>query len=177
MVIVTANKFAGLSQGPVDHKASSVVNVICGGIFLNLGDGVFVISPSTNELLPRVDFTNNNLDSSQRFIGITVGGDNEGTYGKVGEQVVTSDTEDVAAFNGQDVRICTQGRCIARVMTFGMGAINIGDPLTPKSINGELSLQTASPTFPVVARALQQASLDAQIDDIQYIAVDVQREG
>ena len=181
MGIVTANSYLGLWQGPIDNNASSVINAVAdvpAGNTLNIGSGVYVASIAPDTLLPGVDEIFN-VPTSLLFIGITVGGDLKGTYGEVGDGVafITDlDAVDVIAVNGDAVRVCTQGRCVARVKTNIFGAIDIGDALGVNGTNeGTLTLATSGQN--VIARALQAAPLDGSTDDLQYIAVDVQREG
>lgn len=85
-VILTelSNKFLGLAQGPIDHKASSIISSVCGDASLKIGDVVRVLPVGTgngftqpNDLLPRVGLVNSSGDSSY---GIVVGGDFEGIY-------------------------------------------------------------------------------------------------
>ncbi len=180
MVILQKNNFPGLWQGPIDHKASSVINVIVNSDFLgdwvNCGDAVYVKDALKNQLLPAIDYISQTPTSeSEKFYGIVVGGIVDGIYGSAGDEIVVVfpgafPVGDVAGFDGDTVRVCTQGRCIARVDD-NASPIEIGDPLTTRKING--SLQLAMSGDNVIARALQSAS----INGLEYIAVDVQREG
>ncbi len=148
----TPNRFLGLWEGPVDLKASSVINVTYekGNTFPNgnddvvIGDAVYLVSPPSNELLARIDWI---FDASQAelFYGIAVAGDKGGIYpikgtgfsavsGVPGNTVITSKS-------GDGVRVCIQGRCIARIAP--TNDINIGDEL---KVNADTSsLEFAPP--------------------------------
>jgi len=185
MGVLTANNYLGLWQGPIDHNASSVINAIASlapNQEISIGDALYSKKlAGDNELLAGVNFIGSPTEA-ERFIGIAVGGDLDGIYGTVGENVnKDSDANvDIIAVNGDGVRVCTQGRCIARVRTQGAAfeAIEIGDPLTPVvggSSEGNMvkSLQLDDN---IVARALQPAAKDTGANTVQYIAVDIQRE-
>jgi len=184
------NQFPGLARGPIDHDASSVINVIANdaitmGSVVNLKD---LISPSVPaELLPRVDetLTNNLVTGLEPAYGIAVGGDIDGIYGD--GSAATGPENQAASGAGEGVVVVTQGRCLARVTgndSTGAGTgedIEVGDPLTMSfvtlavgSANGVLfKADTAVSGQLIVARALQKVL--ALSDDI--IAVDFQREG
>ncbi len=178
MSLVINNKFQGLWQGSVDHKASSVINAIYDTTdpdnFALIGDAVFIQSPTNNEILPEVNVV---VTSPQRllFYGIIVGGDKEGIYPSTGDTVTFDlNSTELVALPGETVRVCTQGRCIARVATqVTFGAINVGNPLSPRS-GGEL-IQSFSGE-PVVARAVQDEPINPAAG-VSFIAVDIHREG
>jgi len=183
MPFISINHFTGLWQGPIDNNASSVINAVANledpNRWISIGDALFVKAPTTNELLPNVFYVNS-AANSLKFIGIAVGGDVKGTYGEAGDSVGKNfiDNVDTIATDEQlGVRVCTQGRCIARVVTNGIGDINIGDSLTPTGgPEGALRLSTLTGDN-LVARALQIALQGEPGGADQYIAVDVQREG
>jgi len=184
MGTLTANNYLGLWNGPVDHEASSVINAVARMVSdteISIGDALYIREPEDGELLPAVNWINNPSQAA-RFYGIAVGGDLDGTYGEVGEEVnKDSDANvDIVARTGDGVRVCTQGRCIARVRTEGAAfeAIAIGDLLTPVvGANSEANMVKAlQMNDNIVARALQPAAKDVGFNTVQYIAVDVQRE-
>ncbi len=183
MPTLSINHFTGLWQGPIDNNASSVINAVADlenpSRWISIGDALFVKEPNPDELLPNVFYVNSALNS-QKFIGIAVGGDAKGIYADAGDLVGKNsiDNVDTIATDTQlGVRVCTQGRCIARVVTNGIGDINIGDVLTPTGgPEGTLRLSTLSGDN-LVARALQIALEGEPVGPDQYIAVDVQREG
>jgi len=172
--LANTNKFQGLARGPIDHNASSVINVIANGP-ITMGDSVLIdptsIAPS--EILPRVETST--VAQDERIYGIAVGGDTDGIYGN--GLVATDDTTRATASAGQGVVIVTQGRCLARVEGANQGGVqqvNIGDPLVGSQTAGVLYLATAlDATEIVVARALQEVTGG----DVDMIAVDFQREG
>lgn len=160
------NQFLGLARGPIDHNASSVINVIASGA-IEMGSVVkLTTSIPPAELLPRVEETTGPNDVGY---GIAVGGDTDGIYSTTG---IPSGTDATLATEsaGQGVVVVTQGRCLARVTN--STAIAIGDPLSPSSFAGVLHLADGSATDEIIAIALQ---VPTSADDI--IAIDVQREG
>ena len=163
--MANTNQFTGLARGPIDHNASSVINVIANEA-ITMGSAVaLVTSIPTDEILPRVDETDATTDVTY---GIVVGGDTDGIYGD--GTAATDDSTRAAASAGQGVVVVTQGRCLARVL----GALTLvpGDPLTPTATAGVLTKAAAGAEL-VVARALQTVT----DTDTDIIAVDVQREG
>ena len=158
------NKFPGLARGPIDHNASSVINVIANEA-ITMGSAVaLVTSVPTDELLPRVDETDATTDVTY---GIAVGGDTDGIYGD--GTAASDDSTRAAASAGQGIVVVTQGRCLARVNGLATN-IAVGDPLAASTVAGVLVASVA--TSQTIARALQTSNA---ADDI--IAVDVQREG
>ena len=165
------NLFEGLWEGPIDNKASSIINAIADSPIL-IGESLEFVAPPAGEILPRV----NNIRSIGRNIlyGIGIGGDAGGTYPISAIGFGTGfDFSAIIAFGGQAVRVCTQGRCIARVKT-QTNAINAGDLLTP---NPTSELILATPGRPFVARALQSIPQIITLGAFQYMAVDIHREG
>jgi len=169
--LLAENKFFGLFQGPVDHNASSVINAIFDVVITTrvaiIGEAVFWrrFTSQPDEILPQVL----RVGVENSFYGIIVGGDQDGIYPRTGDDFFLVDT--IAALPGGNVRVCTQGRCIAFVDNQGQ-SYNVGDPLMAR--NGHLIPATTGDL--VVARALQK--LDAVgIESFAFIAVDVQREG
>ena len=159
------NFFQGLARGPIDHEASSVINVIANGA-IEMGSSVKLVSPIVAaEILPRVEETTGAADVTY---GIAVGGDTDGIYSTTGA-ASGDDSTRATASAGQGVVVVTQGRCLARVTN--ATAVAIGDPLSASATAGVLELADAI-TDVIIARALQ---IPTGTTDI--IAVDVQREG
>ncbi len=159
------NFFLGLARGPIDHEASSVINVIADGA-IEMGSAVKLVSPIPGaELLPRVEET---AAAADRSYGIAVGGDTDGIYSTTG---APSGDDSTLATNaaGQAVVVVTQGRALARVTN--AAAIIIGDPLSASATAGVLELADAV-TDNIIAIALQ-----APTGTTDIIAVDIQREG
>lgn len=175
---LTPNAYLGLWEGPIDNKASSVINAIVdpnSTIELTIGFPVFIKSPPSSQLLPVVDEIIN-ISQIPLFYGILVGGDAKGIYPRAGDGFFPLQTPDnpVIAFPGQGVRVCTQGRCVAQVVAI-ISEINVGDPLTV--IASSVSLGVATSSDLVVARALQFVAKKTSFVRESYAAVDVQREG
>lgn len=172
------NQFPGLARGPIDHNASSVINVIADdaitmGSLLKLKD---LVTPTiSSELLPRVEETTGG--GTESAYGIAVGGDTDGIYGD--GSTATDDSTRATASAGQGVVVVTQGRCLARVTGFnttGGGAnISVGDALAPSegSVSGTLVQGVGTAGLFVIARALQPVASG----ETDIIAVDIQREG
>ena len=162
------NFYLGLARGPIDHNASSVINVIANGS-IEMGAVVTLdTSVEPAELLPRVD----QAAASQGIAsyGIAVGGDTDGIYSTTGIASGTDATL-AAAGEGQGVVVVTQGRCLARVDGTGGGAVAVGSELTVSDTRtGTLELATTGDI--IIAIALQDPTGDEDI-----IAVDVQRQG
>ncbi len=173
MSIAFTNEYEGLSQDSIDHNASSIINAVCGDSSLLIGDVVKLLSTGSGEgftqaddLLPRIGII---TDPRESPYGVVVGGDLEGIYS---DDVDITDGLLVSFFGG-GVRVCTQGRCVARIFPEN-NSINVGDKLTINSSNA--SLQLASDNFPVIARALQSVAQNSSADDVTFAAVDFQRE-
>ena len=174
MSLTLSNEYLGLSQGPIDHNASSVINVICGDSDLQIGETVILLPEGTGvgftqpeDLLPRVGRTK--IYGSQIY-GVVVGGDFEGIYD---DGLISLDSNNIAlgltvAFFGSGVRVCIQGRCLALSDGDTLAPINTGDSLTSSVIGLVLAREGQA----VSAIALQPTS---QADSI--IAIDIQREG
>ena len=151
------NHFQGLARGPIDHEASSVINVIANGA-IEMGATVDLDTTiPASDILPRVAGS----ASAALAYGIAVGGDNDGVYGD-GAAAPPADNSTMATTEaGQGVVIVTQGRCPAKIA----GAVTVGATLASDGA-GRLVAAAAN----IIAIALQ----DGAADDI--IAVDVQRE-
>ncbi len=168
------NNYLGLARGPIDHNASSVINVVANGA-ITMGSALILSSSiPSDELLPRVEESTAAVDLP--IYGIAVGGDTDGIYGDGTD--ATDDLTRATASAGQGVVVVTQGRCLARVKganQAGGSAIAIGDPLVSSDDDaGTLFRGTdANTTEFVIARALQTITSG----DLDIIAVDVQREG
>jgi len=170
--LANTNRFLGLARGPIDHNASSVINVIANEA-ITMGSAVALVAAiPTDELLPRVDETDSLADITY---GIVVGGDTDGIYGD--GTAATDDSTRAAASAGQGVVVVTQGRCLARVGGFdqaGAGAnISIGNALAASSTDDGVLVQASSTSGIVIARPLQTVASG----DTDIIAVDIQREG
>jgi len=159
------NHFLGLARGPIDHEASSVINVIANEA-LEMGSCVTLVATiPASEILPRVEESDAAADVGY---GIVVGGDTDGIYSTTG---AASGDDSTLATNaaGQAAVVVTQGRALARVTN--ADAIAIGDPLSPSAVAGILELANAI-TDNIIAIALQVPTGTTDI-----IAVDIQREG
>ena len=169
-----SNNYLLLSQGAISEKeSSSIINAICGDSSLKIGDTVRLLPVGTGEgftqlddLLPRVGILD---EIGALSYGVVVGGDFEGAYGIDPNANILS-LGLIAAFFGDDVRICTQGNCLAFASGVITGTINIGDALTTTAT--DFGLVPAIGNYQVIARALQSTSLTNSI-----IAINVQREG
>jgi len=160
------NQFPGLARGPIDHNASSVINVIANGA-ITMGSAVALVAAPTSEILPRVEETDN--PTVVRTYGIAVGGDTDGIYGD--GSAASDDSTRATASAGEGVVVVTQGRCLARVDGATGVAIVVGSPLAASTTVGVLEVADTNATN-IIARALQPSTGAADI-----IAVDVQREG
>lgn len=181
-VTITPNPYLGLWDGPVDINGSSVINAVYKPINeppLLMGDLVFITEPTTDELLPSVDYVDNSVPTQvTTSYGIVVGGSRKGIY----LEFPNTNSDDpnfdskieIGLVQGDHLKICTQGRCIARGRPNPL-PINIGDPL---EINGNGSLGKATdPDDKVVARSLQKLELKNTTQLDTFLAVDFQREG
>ena len=161
------NFYVGLHRGPIDHEASSVINIIANEA-INMGSAVALLTTTpTTELLPRVDETD--LDDEQVY-GIAVGGDADGIYG-TGAAGTPGDGTFAADAADEGIVIVTQGRCPARVN----GDVPIGSKLVASTAEVGALVVPAIPaaTDRVIAIALQ----DTGGVGSHIIAVDVQRQG
>ena len=158
------NNYKGLHRGPIDHEASSVINVIASEA-ISMGDAVRLNGtiPST-ELLPQVDVSD---VANEQLYGIAVGGDTDGIYGD--GSVATDDTTRATNALGQAVVVVTQGRCPARVT----GTIAVGDKLVAEGTTGLLTV----PAIPAEADRVIAIALQVNTTGVGIIAVDVQRQG
>lgn len=159
-----------MARGPIDHEASSVINVVANGA-ITMGSAVSLIAPPAAELLPRAQQSSATAITNGLY-GIAVGGDTDGIYGD--GTPASDDSTRATNGAGQGVVVVTQGRCLARVES--TVAIAIGDPLgsSGAGAGNEGALIVAVTTSPVIARALQAVPAGA---GFHIIAVDVQREG
>jgi hypothetical protein len=167
--ISLTNQFQGLARGPIDHEASSVINVVANGA-ISMGDAVDIIGAPTSELLPRVE-TSNAVQGDVTY-GVAVGGDTDGIFGD--GTAATDDSTRATAGAGQGVVVVTQGRCPARVngSTGGTpGNLAVGVKLTQSGVAGVL--EGAATGDEVIAVALQPV-VSGELD---IIAVDIQRGG
>ncbi len=179
------NSFFGLWQGTVDNNASSVINAIADDVLLLVGDVVgldkFPILDTTDLLLPPVEVIISS-PSEITVYGVVVSGDADGIYGKGQEPKFETPNEfgTLAGLRGDTLRVCTQGRCLARVFNEG-AQMNVNDPLSgagfaSKSISGVFVLATSG--LEVQARLLQPVPAGSvPSPTTRIVAVDVQREG
>ena len=165
--MANTNRFQGLHRGPIDNKASSVINQLSNSS-IDMGS-VVAVTPTivSSETLPRVEQIAS--QGSNLSYGIAVGGDTDGIYGN--GAVSADDSTRAANAAGQGVVVVTQGRCLARVSGNGSSVVVIGDPLTQSAVTGVLEFATTGDS--VIAFALNNVGSG----DIDMIAVDVQREG
>jgi len=182
----TPNQYLGLWEGPIDHKASSVINVIyekgntsSTGDDVVIGDTVYLVSPPTDELLPRVDWILN-APQALLFYGIAVAGDKGGIYPSKGTGFAVGGAGQgfdiptlLTTKSGDGLRVCTQGRCITRISA--ATDITIGDKLSVASNISGLKLAVSTDT--VVATALFSSSQNLGPQSSFYAPVDIQREG
>jgi hypothetical protein len=155
------NNYLGLARGPIDHEASSIVNIIANETNMEMGGCVKVAAPPATELLPRADKTDT---AGQNAYGIIVGGDNDGIYGDGGASPADNTTK-ATLLVGDALVICTQGRCLARLAeTCTLGAKLAG------GATGDLQLADTAGDD-ILCEALQAGTAG------DIIAVDVQREG
>ncbi len=155
------NLYPGLARGPIDHKSSSVINMIANAANMEMGGCVKLVAPPSTELLPRATPT---TAEGELSYGIIVGGDNDGIYGDGGASPADNTTK-ASLLAGDGIVVCTQGRCLARLAencTLGarLGASNAGALVLANAVGDE-----------VLAVALQVGSAG------DVIAVDVQRQG
>jgi len=166
--MANTNRFQGLARGPIDNKASSVINQVSNGS-IDMGSGVAITTTiQSAELLPRVAEVT--AQGSNETYGIAVGGDTDGIYGD--GSASSDDSTRATNAAGQGVVVVTQGRCLARVSGSGAaGVVLIGNRLAQSATSG--ALEKAGTGDFIVAVALN----DVANGDIDMIAVDVQREG
>ena len=171
------NFYQGLARGPIDHNASSVINVISNSA-IQMGDIVKLESNpiSSTELLPRVrTVTTLNDTIASAIYGVCVGGDADGVYPTDG--VRTGLAANAAATGaGQGVVIVTQGRCLANVAVEDTDTIVKDEELAFTDI-ADGAAGIAQATGQVIARALQETPTASGGTEFHVIAVDVQREG
>jgi len=154
------NFYQGLARGPIDHEASSVINMISDGpIEMGACIQLLTTTPAT-ELLPRAT----EATAITAGYGVAVGGDTDGIYGTGADS--TDDAFRATNAGGQGVVVVTQGRCPAKVT----GDISIGELLGPSTTG---TLIVVATTAQALAVALQATG---GVGD-HIIAVDVQREG
>jgi len=174
----STNRFPGLARGPIDHQSSSVINLISKGTIV-MGDVVALdkpVSPTpfdSKTILPQV--TPSGALGTNLVYGIAVGGDVDGIYGD--GQTVTDDKFRATNGAGQGVVVVTQGRCLARVNGNLGTAVFIGDKLVMSATSGELQKAAAPGTTATIQFVIATALQSVTVNDVDMIAVDVQREG
>ena len=155
------NLYLGLGRGPIDHKSSSIINIIANETNMEMGGTVKLATPPSTELLPRADKVDTAGEDSY---GIIVGGDNDGIYGDGGASPADNTTK-ATLLVGDALVICTQGRCLARVSEICTLGAKLGADGT-----GDLASADAAGNG-ILAVALQAGVAGAMI------AFDVQTEG
>ncbi len=157
------NNYQGLHRGPIDHEASSVINVIASEA-ITMGDAVRLNTtiPAT-ELLARVDVSD---VAGELVYGIAVGGDADGIFGT--GPVATDDSTRATLAAGDGVVVVTQGRCPARVT----GTVVVGEALVAEGTTGLLIV----PAIPAATDRVIAIALQANTTGTGIIAVDVQRQ-
>jgi len=166
--ISLTNQFPGLARGPIDHEASSVINVVADDV-IDMGSAV-ILNPTipSTELLPRVN-ESGTPDIADVIYGVAVGGDTDGIYGDGSGGNGAPNQATSAA--GEGVVVVTQGRCLARVTAVDTDIL-IGGKLTASgAVSGVLT--NAVLTGSIIATALQPVVTG----ETDMIAVDIQREG
>lgn len=155
------NLYPGLARGPIDHKSSSVINIIANEVDMEMGGCVKLAAAASAELLPRADKVDT---AGADAYGIIVGGDNDGIFGSGGTSLADNTTK-ATRLVGDGLVVVTQGRCPARVAeNCAIGAKLAGDG------SGDLQLADATGDG-IIATALQAGTAG------DIIIVDVQREG
>tara|TARA_R100001369_G_scaffold71481_1_gene99383 strand:- start:163 stop:642 length:480 start_codon:yes stop_codon:yes gene_type:complete len=155
------NLYPGLARGPIDHKSSSVINIIANEVDMEMGGCCKLAAAASAELLPRADKVDT---AGQDAYGIIVGGDNDGIFGSGGASLADNTTK-ASRLVGDGIVVVTQGRCPARIgENCTLGAKLAGDG------SGDLQLADASGDD-IIATALQAGTAG------DIIIVDVQREG
>ena len=159
------NKLPGLHRGPIDHKSSSVINLIADGT-IEMGDVVELVTAgfTTGDIVPRV-VAGVGVGDLKAY-GIAVGGDSDGIYGN--GSASTGDAN-IAALKNEGVVVVTQGRCKARVGGAVGGAVSVGDRLGISAVAGILQKGTSGNAVIAIALASVLAA------DTNMIPVDVQR--
>lgn len=174
------NSFIGLWQGSVDSNASSVINAILNDSILLVGDVVRLLGPLEG-LLPTVAAGDN-----PSAFGVAVAGDQDGIYGEgrepADEAIDPNEFGTLAALRGDTVRVCTQGRCLAKVVNQTTSQLEVGTPLTGlrdagNNIFAAFGVLVAGSE--VLARLLQpvDAGISPSEPATRIAAVDIQREG
>jgi len=188
--VTFGNEFLGLSEGPENNKATSVINALCGDDFLVIGDVVKILPIGSGtgftpvgSLLPRVGIV---PSSGNAGYGVTVGGNKKGTF-QTGFETRNS-AEDlalgiVAGLENDSLRICTQGICLAKIISRTGTELQVGTALTPDrngavSVNNFGTFKEAGSGDEVLARLLQIVPSGTAGDSkIRIAAVNLQREG
>lgn len=172
------NFFLGLARGPIDHNASSVINVTS-NLKIDMGSAVKLIAtPSSNEILPRVTEVTLNDDVAY---GVVVGGDADGIYGDGSLDAGPTFKNLASDKAGDTVVVVTQGRCLARVRTTNRANTGTAIAVGTKLVAGNPTSGTIGQLIPasnaaetIIAIALQAVGTT---DTSDIIAVDIQREG
>ena len=157
------NNYVGLHRGPIDHEASSVINMVASEA-ISMGDAVRLGTtiPAT-ELLPQADVSD---VAGEEVYGIAVGGDADGIYGD--GAVATDDSTRATSSAGEGVVVVTQGRCPARVT----GNVLVGEALVAEGTTGLLIV----PAIPADTDRVIAIALQVNTTGVGIIAVDVQRQ-
>ncbi len=157
------NNYLGLHRGPIDHEASSVINMIASEA-ISMGDAIRLNTtiPAT-ELLAQAEVSDT---ANEEVYGIAVGGDTDGIYGD--GSVATDDSTRATSKLGDAVVVVTQGRCPARVT----GNVLVGEALVAEGTTGLLVV----PAIPAATDRVIAIALQVNTTGVGIIAVDVQRE-
>ena len=157
------NNYLGLHRGPIDHEASSVINMIASEA-ISMGDAIRLNTtiPAT-ELLAQAKVPDT---ANEEVYGIAVGGDTDGIYGD--GSVATDDSTRATSKLGDAVVVVTQGRCPARVT----GNVLVGEALVAEGTTGLLVV----PAIPAATDRVIAIALQVNTTGVGIIAVDVQRE-
>lgn len=182
------NLYPGLAEGSIDNESSYVINSTVGDSLLLIGDVVQLIpffSPifgtQPEDLLPRIAIP---FPDGSNAYGVIVGGNKKGAYndGTIPFSLNNAIATGVLAGTfGDSVKVCTHGRCIARIHNVTGSELPVGTPLTaafsgPFGVFGNFRI-ASSGDF-VSARLLQTVPFgDEDAPVFRMAAVDIQREG
>lgn len=169
--MVSTNRFPGLARGPLDHKASSVINQISNNA-IDMGSTVELVTAIVaSEILPRVSEFGTGAQGVSPY-GIAVGGDVDGIYGD--GSAASDDSTRATSGAGQGVVVVTRGRCLARVRGSQGGTnanIVVKAKLTQSNVAGLLEEAVSGDN--VIAILLQPVASA----DLDMVAVDVGAQG
>ena len=142
-----ADLYPGIANGPIDDAAITINYIADEAI--EIGEPVIYVAAGTGEILPRVEPS---TDGTLTVAGVVVGGDAEGIW----DDGTVANDGNAADAAGENVRVCTNGRCKVRVNGSSGGAnsnIAIGDALSIGAAD-EIAQRAVTSDF-VFGRALQ----------------------